>query len=443
MKENSLALRILQPEETSSNISSRKVFYSHLQQAVGAARRDNKPLALLMMDLDRFKEVNHTLGHRMGDLLLEQVGPRIQRALERADVLVRLGGDEFAVLLRGAASASQATGVAREIIKSLEQPFVLEGLKVDIQASIGIALFPDHGSTADALMQRADIAMYAAKANKAGYSVYASEQEQSNPQRLALMGELRQGIVHDQLFLVYQPKVDLQTGRVEGVEALVRWKHPRLGVIPPDQFIPVAEQTGLIMPLTLWVLNDALRQWHKWREAGLELNVAANLSMLNLHSRALPHQIEGLLKACNVPSGFLGLEITESSIMEDPTRAMEILKQMSDMGLQFAIDDFGTGYSSLAYLKKLPVDELKIDKSFVMNMASEEDDTVIVRSTIDLGHNLGLKVVAEGVENQETIEKLTLLGCDIAQGYHLSRPLPAAELTRWLTELAKGPPKKE
>jgi diguanylate cyclase (GGDEF)-like protein len=416
---------------------SRRLFYHHLQQAIVTAGSHNKPLALLMMDLDRFREVNHTLGHRMGDLLLQQIGPRIQGVLEPSDSFMRLGGDEFAVLLQASAESRRAIKVARAILEVLEEPFVLEGLKLDTQASIGIAFFPDHGSNADALIQRADVAMYAAKSSRSGYTVYTPDQDQNNPASLVLMGDLRRAIVDDQLFLLYQPKIDLQTGLVAGVEALARWRHPELGVILPDQFIPLAERTGLIMPLTLWVLHEALRQCHRWHQAGIELNVSANISMLNLQSRALPDQIAGLLKSCEVPASSFGLEITESTIMADPMRTMEIIKRMSEMGLQFSIDDFGTGYSSLAYLSKLPIDELKIDKSFVINMATQKEDIVIVRSTIDLAHNLGLKVVAEGVENEATKEKLALLGCDAAQGFHMSRPLPADEITK---RLNKPPP---
>ncbi len=420
------------PVDTLTDPPSRRLFYNHLQQAVVAAGSHNKSLALLIMDLDRFREVNHTLGHRMGDLLLQQIGPRIQSVLERSDLFMRLGGDEFAVLLQASAD-SRAIMVARDILKVLEEPFVLEGLKLDIQASIGIVFFPDHGSNADTLIQRADVAMYAAKASRNGYTIYTPDQDQSNPGRLVLMGDLRRAIVDDQLFLLYQPKIDLQTGQVTGVEALARWRHPQLGTILPDQFIPLAERTGLIMPLTLWVLHEALRQSRRWHEAGIELNVSANISMLNLQSRALPDQVAGLLKSCEVPPSSFGLEITESTIMADPMRTMEIVKRMSDMGLQFSIDDFGTGYSSLAYLSKLPIDELKIDKSFVINMTTQKEDIVIVRSTIDLAHNLGLKVVAEGVENEATKEKLTLLGCDAAQGFHLSRPISADDITKRLS----------
>jgi diguanylate cyclase (GGDEF)-like protein len=416
----------------------RRLLYHQLRQAIAWGTGENKALALLIMDLDRFREVNHTLGHRIGDLLLQQIGPRLQSVLEKSGSVMRLGGDEFAVLMEAGANSHRTIATARDILKVLEEPFVLDGLKLDIQASIGIAFFPDHGSSADTLLQRADVALYAAKASKSGYAIYTPDQNQNNPVRLALVGELRRAIVDNQLFLLYQPKIDLQTGQITGVEALVRWRHPRLGVTLPDQFIPLAERTGLIMPLTLWVLHEALRQCHKWHQAGIQLNVAVNISMLNLQSRALPDQLNGLLKAWEVPPDSLGLEITESTIMADPARTMEIVRQMSEMGLQLAIDDFGTGYSSLAYLSKLPIDEIKIDKSFVINMATQKEDIVIVRSTIDLAHNLGLKVVAEGVENQATQEKLALLGCDAAQGFHISRPLPADEITKRLNNPSPG-----
>ena len=274
--------------------------------------------------------------------------------------------------------------------------------------------------------------MYIAKETRSGCAVYSAEQDQGSAQRLLLMGELRSAIIEDQLFLLYQPKIDLRTGQTIGVEALARWQHPRLGVMPPDQFIPLAERTGLIMPLTLWVLHKALRQCHAWHETGLKIRVAVNLSRQNLHAPELPDQIVGILKSCEVSPAHLDLEITESAIMADPARATEILARMKGLGLRFSLDDFGTGHSSLADLKKLPVNELKIDKSFIMNMMSDKRDVAIARLIIDLGHNLGLGVVAEGVENQETLNALAGLGCDMAQGYHISRPIPAEALTAWL-----------
>lgn len=417
-----------------TDLPNRTLLYDRLQQAILSGHRQNRLLALLLMDLDRFKDVNDTLGHHYGDTLLQQVGQRLRGALRESDTVARLGGDEFAILLSALADVKDVVLVAGKILQALEAPFILEGHILDIGASIGIALFPDHGEYADLLIQRADVAMYLAKEAGGGYAVYSSEQDQNSPRRLALRGELRHAIENGDLFLLYQPKIKLQTSHVIGVEALVRWRHPRLGIIPPDQFITLAEHTGLIKPLTLWVLNAALSQCAQWRQAGLELSVAVNLSARNLQDPQVPDQIRDLLETWKVDPSQLELEITESVIMADPARAMEILTRLSGMGVRLSIDDFGTGYSSLGYLKKLPVDEIKIDKSFVKEMATDGDDTVIVRSIIDLAHNLGLQVIAEGVEDQETWDALVILGSDAAQGYFMSRPIPADELTRWLRD---------
>jgi diguanylate cyclase (GGDEF)-like protein len=395
-------------------------------------------MALLLMDLDRFKEINDTLGHHRGDLLLEQVGTRLKSVLFEPDIVARLGGDEFAILVPKLAATEHINMVIQKVLRALEAPFVIEGLPIAVEASIGIALYPDHGANPDSLMQRADVAMYAAKQSGSGYIIYDPKHDQHSPRRLALMAELRQAIENDQLSLHYQPKIDLKTNRVIGVEALVRWQHQQYSFIPPDQFIIPAERTGLIRPLTLWVLNTGLRQYQVWHQAGMEISMAVNLSARNLQDAQLPEQIAELARTCGVASGLLELEITESAIMADPTHAMEVLTRLRGMGIRISIDDFGTGYSSLGYLKKLPVDEIKIDKSFVIGMAEDKDDVVMVLSIINLAHNLGLKVVAEGVENQETLNQLAAFGCDEAQGYFWSHPLPAAELTRWLGESPWG-----
>lgn len=423
--------------DTLTDLPNRTLLHDRLQQAILARENDRTPLALLLMDLNRFKEVNETLGHHHGDFLLQQVGPRLRRVLPESSIIARLGGDEFAMLLPGT-GREEAAGAAHRILKALEEPFILGVLTIDMGASIGIALWPDHGEEAYTLLQRADIAMYMAKQSHNGYTVYDSERDQTSPRRLALMGELRHAIDDDQLFPLFQPKINLQTGRAVGVETLARWRHPNFGVVPPDQFIPLAEQTGLIKPVTSWVLAAALRQCRLWLEAGLEFSVAVNLSVRNLLDPHLPNQVGELLKGCGVAPQFLIFEITESTIMADPAHALEILSELRKLGIGFSIDDFGTGYSSLGYLKKLAVDEIKIDKSFVKEMAQNEDDTAIVRSTIDLAHNLGLKVVAEGVEDQETWKRLVSLGCDAAQGYYFSRPIAAPELTQWMTESRWG-----
>jgi diguanylate cyclase (GGDEF)-like protein len=430
-------IRYLAYHDGLTNLPNRTLLLDRLQQAILAGQREKKSVAFLLMDLDRFKEINDTLGHHRGDLLLQQVGKRIRDMLRESDTIARLGGDEFAMLFPGT-SMKGALLAAQKILESLESPFVIEGITINMEASIGAATFPEHGANADTLMQRADVAMYMAKQTGSGYAVYDPRFDLHSPRRLALMGELRSAIQDGQLFLYYQPKIDLRTRRMMGVEALVRWQHPEHGFIPPDQFIAPAERTGLIKPLTFFVLNAALQQWKNWHQAGWEIPIAVNLSARNLQDPQLQDQITEMLETYDVVSGFLGLEITESVIMADPTHAMETLKYFSQLGISRSIDDFGTGYSSLGYLKKLPVDEIKIDRSFVMDMAVDEDDAVIVRSTIDLAHNLGLSVVAEGVENQETWDRLAALGCDAAQGYHISRPMPSEELTRWLGESPYG-----
>ncbi len=421
-----------------TDLPNRVSLHDRLQQAILDGQREGHPVAFLLLDLDRFKEINDTLGHHRGDFLLQEVGTRLRGAIWEPDIVARLGGDEFAVLLLRLAAAEHINVVVRKIIKALEAPFVIEGLPIAVEASIGSALYPDHGANADSLIQRADIAMYAAKQTGSGYAIYAPKLDQHSPRKLALMGELRRAIENDQLCLYYQPKVSLKTGRVIGVEALARWQHPEHGFIPPDQFIAPAERTGLIRPLTLWVFHTAQSQCMAWHQAGTALGMAINLSARNLHDPQLPDQLAELIKRCGPSPIMLELEITESTIMADPARAMDILTRLRAMGIRFAIDDFGTGYSSLSYLKKLPVDTIKIDRSFVMHMVTHQDDAVIVRSTVEMAHHLGLKVVAEGVENRETWDRLVELGCDAAQGYYMCRPIPADELTRWLSESPFG-----
>ncbi|HEY5594753.1 MAG TPA: EAL domain-containing protein [Nitrospiria bacterium] len=420
-----------------TGLPNRNMIYDRLLNAIRINADAGKSFALLLMDLDQFKEINDTLGHHRGDLLLQQVGLRLQAALRPSDIVARLGGDEFAVMLPLSGSGD-AELVAQKVMKALEPPFMIEGLPVAVEASIGIAIYPDHGANPDSLMQRADVAMYAAKKTGSGFIIYDAEHDRHSPRRLALMGELRQAIEHNHLFLHYQPKIDLKTRRIIGVEALARWKHPEHGFIPPDEFIPPAEQTGLIKPLTLWIFNKAQRQCLAWRREGRPLTMSVNLSARNLLDPHLPDQLAKLMQTSSGAPEGLELEITESAFMADPGRALESIIRLRTLGIRFSIDDFGIGYSSLAYLKKLPVDSIKIDKSFVINMAGNQNDAVIVRSTIDLAHNLGLKVIAEGVENQDIWDRLSALGCDEAQGYYMARPMPAEELTRWLDESPWG-----
>ncbi|HEY3060642.1 MAG TPA: EAL domain-containing protein [Chloroflexota bacterium] len=414
-----------------TDLPNRVLLHERLQHAIHAAERGGTSCALLIMDLDRFKEVNDTFGHQLGDLLLEELGRRLGAALGESDTIARLGGDEFAMLLPHA-SATQALQVADRLLAVLEEAFGLGGVQLEIDASVGIAISPDHGVDADTLLRRADVAMYVAKRAGSGPVLYSSEQDQHSPARLALVGELRRAIERNELSLFYQPKVDYLSGRVNCVEALVRWHHPRHGLLTPDQFLPIAEQTGLIRPLARWVLEEALRESNRWYLAGLDLSVAVNLSMRNLHDPEIAETIRDLLARWGVPPIRLVIEITESSLMADAARAMDVLTRLRNMGVGISIDDFGTGYSSLAYLKRLPVDELKIDRSFVSHMAFDENDAAIVRSTIGLAHDLGLKVVAEGVEDKAAWDLLNALGCDVAQGYFVSRPIPAPELADWV-----------
>ena len=414
-----------------TGLPNRDLFADRLGQALRTADRELQPAALLLLDLDRFKDVNDTLGHHHGDQLLCEVGGRLRGALRQVDTVARLGGDEFAVLVPGA-DADGAAAVADKLRTALQSPLTLDGVMLDVDASIGIAVYPDHGDDTTELLRHADVAMYAAKHAHAGFMVYDPTVDQHSPRRLALLGGLRRALERDELLLHYQPKADVQSGRVLGAEALVRWQHPEHGLLGPDEFIPLAERTGLIHPLTRWVLEAALRQAAAWHRAGHRLSVAVNVSTRCLLDRGLPDEVAELLAAWEVPAGSLVLEVTESAVMADPSRALDVLGRLHAMGVRLALDDFGTGYSSMAYLKALPVDELKVDRSFVGEMVTSPSDSMIVRSTIDLGHNLGLRVVAEGVESQDAWRQLEALGCDTAQGYYLGRPMPAADLEHWL-----------
>jgi diguanylate cyclase len=418
-----------------TGLPNRELFADRVGQAIRTADRELQPAALLLLDLDRFKDVNDTLGHHHGDELLCEVGTRLQEALRQVDTVARLGGDEFAVLVPGA-TGEGAAAVADKLRAALHAPLTLDGVTLDLDASIGIAVYPDHGDDTAELLQHADVAMYAAKAAHAGFMVYDPAVDQHSPRRLALLGGLRRALERDELVLHYQPKADLQSGQILGVEALVRWQHPDHGLLAPEEFIPLAERTGLIHPLTRWVLDAALRQAAQWQQAGHRLSVAVNVSTRCLLDPGFPDEVAERLHAWQVPAGSLMLEVTESAVMADPARALDVLGRLHAMGVKLAVDDFGTGYSSMAYLKALPVDELKVDRSFVGQMADSSSDAVIVRSTIDLGHNLGLRVVAEGVETQAAWQELEALGCDTAQGFYLGRPMPASDLERWLGQPA-------
>ncbi|HYH27168.1 MAG TPA: EAL domain-containing protein [Actinomycetota bacterium] len=415
-----------------TTLPNRRLFQDRINQAILGAEREDENVGILIIDLDRFKEVNDTLGHQVGDMLLQDVGPRLQRLLRGSDTIARLGGDEFAVLLPGVVDAAGAVQVADKMLKALEEPFVIDGLALSIEASIGIALYPEHGDDVVSLMQRGDVAMYMAKEAHTGYELYSADRDRHSPKRLALLGELRRAIDSGQFILHYQPMADMRTGNITGMEALVRWNHPRHGLMMPDEFVPLAEHTGLIRPLTLSVLAQALDQCRDWYDGGMELSVAVNLSVRNLQDPDFPEEVAKLLAERNLHPSLLEFEITESAIVVDPIRAMGVLSRLSSMGIGLSLDDFGTGYSSLAYLKRLPVTEIKIDKSFIINMGIDEDDALIVRSTIELARNLGLQVVAEGVENEDAWATLRSFGCDLAQGYYLSRPASAEKMTEWL-----------
>ena len=367
----------------------------------------------------------------MGDQLLRQIGPRLAAQLRPDDLLARVGGDEFAVLLADTDLAS-ATSVAQRLLAALEEPFDLDGVALHVDASIGLALCPEHADTPIALLQRADVAMYQAKASHHGWQPYAFGGQEQARDRLQTIEDLRAALDHDELVVHYQPKIDPRSRKVVGVEALVRWAHPTHGLLYPDRFLPLAEQTGLMRQLTLIVLQTALRQGQAWRGEGLDLPVAVNLSVANLLDAHLARQVGDLLASLRLPARALELELTEDTLMADPVRSKQTLADLRALGLRLAVDDYGTGYSSLAYLQELAIDELKLDKSFTLRMTQDAGAAAIVRTTIDLAHSLGLTMVAEGVENETALAELARLGCDLAQGYHISKPLPAEQLTSWL-----------
>jgi diguanylate cyclase (GGDEF)-like protein len=384
---------------------------------------------VLLIDLDRFKEINDSLGHSYGDALLRQVGPRLRSILRERDVVARLGGDEFAVLLPVVDGVAEARAVAERLREALHRRFDVEGMALDVEVSVGIAVSPMHGADAEELLRNADIAMYVAKEVKAGAVVFEPAEHVTAPSRLNVLGDLRRALETDgELLLHYQPKFTLDGRHVEGLEALLRWRHPERGMVPPAEFIPVAEGTGIILRLTERVLGLALTQMRRWLDEGHPVPVAVNLSTRCLMDADLPELVATLLAQHRVPARLLRLEVTESAVMGDAARCLDVLQRLHDLGVHLSIDDFGTGYSSMAYLRQLPVDELKIDRSFVMGMTETQQDAVLVRTAIDLGHNLGLTVVAEGVEGAEHVAALQDLGCDIAQGFHFARPMPGEDI---------------
>ncbi|HLI60234.1 MAG TPA: EAL domain-containing protein [Solirubrobacteraceae bacterium] len=432
-------LRTMATTDELTGLTNRRRFRERVEHRIADAG-EALCFAVLLMDLDRFKEVNDTLGHTYGDRLLRDLGPRLVEAAGEGILVARLGGDEFGVLLpRGCASRAEVTPIAERLLRTAAQPFAIDELTIEIGASVGVARFPDDGRDANALLRSADVAMYAAKEAQTGVKFYTAEQNQHTKRRLSVLSDIRRALSRDEIVVHYQPIVDLEDRIVTGAEGLVRWEHPEHGLIPPGAFVQSVEQSVLIGPLTRHVLEHSIAECARWRREGRDMSVAVNLSVRNLLDRDLPREISRLLAAYQVPPASLQLEITESMIMTDPERALATVGRLSELGVRLSVDDFGTGYSSLANLRRLPIDDLKIDRSFVSPMLEDESDLIIVRSTINLGHDLGLRIIAEGVEDSATLEHLASLGCDLAQGYHLSRPLAAAAFGRWLADTPRQP----
>jgi diguanylate cyclase (GGDEF)-like protein len=425
------ALAYQATHDTLTGLGNRLLLLDRLREAMQL----KTPVALLLMDLDRFKEVNDTLGHHAGDALLQQIGARLRGVLRDALAIARLGGDEFAAIVP-TGDAERIANLGKDVLHMFETPCQIEGQPVVIGASIGVALSPRHGDEAQTLLRRADVAMYVAKRDGDGLAFYDSSHEQLKPDRLVMIGDLRRAVEQGELVLHFQPKIHLRTRRLVGVEALVRWHHPLRGLVAPDQFIPVAEQAGLIDSLSQWVLRAAMRQSRAWRRSGLDIPIAINLSPRNLHDQRLPDMVAELLEEHDLPASALGVEITESTLMADLNRGLHVLNRLREMGLDVAIDDFGTGHSSLAYLKRLPVSELKIDRSFVSDLLRDKSDQVIVRAAIELAHSLGLTVTAEGIQDELTQQLLMDMGCDVGQGFQLARPLRGPEVSHWVHEQA-------
>lgn len=419
--------------DTLTSLPNRILLQDRLQIALKAAHRETTSVAVLIADVVRLKDINGIMGYKDGDIVLQEIANRLKNGLRESDTIARLGGDEFAIVLP-AVSFEDATLAAEKIQGMLEQPIVLRDITLEIEVAIGIALYPEHGDNPATLLQHADSAMQLTKNDKRRFAIYDPRDDLPSLKQLRLFGEIRQAIHDNSMCLYYQPKVDIKKGTVTSLEALARWPHLTEGIILPSDFIPLVEQSGLIRPFTLWALNLAIEQCRYWAKAGIELNIAVNLSTRNLLDPSLPDNIASILEIHQIDPKFLTIEITESAVISRSDGALKVLSHLHAMGLRISIDDFGTGYSSLAYLTKLPVDELKIDQSFVSNMNKSSTDEVIVRSTIELAHNLGMSVVAEGVENKETRDHLEMLGCDVGQGYFFSCPLPSNELSCWLTD---------
>ena len=429
-----LALRRQATLDPLTGLANRALLQEHLADVLTVASLENRQVALLLLDLNSFKEVNDSLGHMTGDRLLQEVGRRLTSLVRSGDTVARLGGDEFAMLVTSDVSVDSAHAISARISEALSEPFHVDGVTIQSNASIGIALYPMHGSDAESLVQHADVAMYVAK--RAGHhsALYEPAHDQNSVGRLILIGELHNSTENDELVLYYQPKLDLNTGKMVGSEALIRWQHPTHGLIQPLEFVRLAEVSGFIKPMTRWVIDTAITQAKKWQRMGLGAEIAVNVSVRNLYEDDLVDWLEERLRYHDLPPSLLKVEITESEIMEDVALTKAVLTRIGAIGVGLSIDDFGTGYSSLSHLRQLPINEIKIDRTFVSSMLLSDNDAVIVQSMVNLAHNLGLEVVAEGVEDAQTQLALGAIGCDRAQGYYFSRPIPADALTRWAYE---------
>jgi diguanylate cyclase (GGDEF)-like protein len=416
-----------------TGLANRERFRARLDQRIAAAKDTDEKFAVMLLDLDRFKEVNDTLGHHFGDELLRDLGPRLAEAVGPDGLVARLGGDEFAVLpAEATGDTDELEAIARDLIKCVQQPVTVDEMTLEVGVSIGVARFPRDGGDPHSLLRSADVAMYAAKEAHSGCKIYAAALDRHSVRRLSVLSEFRRALDSDEIVVFYQPLMEMDGVTPHGAEGLVRWQHPELGLLPPSDFIPIVEQTGLIGPLTRHVLEQAVERCAGWRQAGKDMTVSVNLSVRNLLDPDLPSLIGDLLTLYGLTPEALHLEITESMLMSDPERSLVTLTRLNQLGVGLSVDDYGTGYSSLANLRRLPIDELKIDRSFVSPMLSDESDLIIVRSTINLGHDLGLKVVAEGVEDEATLHRLAGLGCDLAQGYHFSKPLAPDAFNEWI-----------
>jgi diguanylate cyclase (GGDEF)-like protein len=415
-----------------TGLANRRLFHDRLEQAFLAAQRNGTGFSLMLLDLDRFKEINDTLGHHSGDAVLEHLAERLKGVAGASDTVARLGGDEFALVLLGAQDGASALFIAERIRHALEEPFVLaDALTLQLETSIGIAIFPRHGEDAEQLLKRADIALYASKDTHAPV-VYASEHDQHPSDGLELVAQIRNAIDNGELVVHFQPEVDLRSGETRRLEALVRWNHPERGLLLPEAFIPLARQSALVRPITRYVLDVALGQCRAWQDAGIDVGVAVNLAGRDLSDSRLEEEVSEALRRWKLQPELLELEIPESAVLSERERIQKMLTRLNERGVRVAVDDFGSGYASLSHLKQLPVDVLKIDKSFVQNIDTDEEDEAIVRSTIDLAHSLGISVVAEGVESEDVLQRLRALGCDLAQGFCLARPATPADITEWL-----------